>query len=97
MLKKHHKWSIAVSAETRFMHVALRESVMETLSSDFADAEIETGAGNGRVSSYLAAHAEIYRQNYEGNRVIIRCLLPRHLLHHIQGPEVEVKFLNGVK
>src|SRR5438067_6257594 len=97
VLQKHHPRSIAVSAETGFGLDALREAVMETLSADFADAEIETGAGNGRVLSYSAAHAEIDRQTHEGNRVIIRCLLPRHLLHHIQGPEVEVKFLNGVK
>jgi hypothetical protein len=26
--------------------------------------------------------------------VSIRCHLPRHLLHHIQGPDVEVRFLD---
>ena len=65
------------------------------LSADFADAAIETGAGNGKVLSYLAAHAEIYRQEFHDNRVSIRCYLPRHLLHHIQGPDVEVRFLDG--
>jgi len=47
------------------------------------------------VLSYLAAHAEISRQQYEDNRVRIRCRLPRHLLHHIQGPDVHVRFLDG--
>ena len=66
---------------------------MEALSADFADAEIETHAGNGRVLAYLGAHAEIYRQQFVDNRVLIRCFLPRHLLHHIQGPDVQVRFL----
>jgi GTPase len=52
-------------------------------------------AGNGKVLSYLAAHAEIYRQEYDGDRVLIRCRLPRRLLHHIQGPDVRVQFLDG--
>ncbi len=50
-------------------------------------------AGNGKVLAYLAAHAEIYRQEFHDNRVSIRCYLPRHLLHHIQGPDVQVRFL----
>ena len=68
--------------------------VIEMLSADFADAAIETNAGNGKVLSYLAAHAEIYLQEYDGDRVRIRCHLPRRLLHHIQGPDVEVRFLD---
>jgi GTP-binding protein HflX len=47
------------------------------------------------VLSYLAAHAEIYRQDYDGDRVTIRCHLPRHLLYHIQGPDVEVRSLEN--
>jgi GTP-binding protein HflX len=63
------------------------------LSADFANALIETDPGNGRVLAYLAAHAEIYRQEYHDNRVRVYCYLPRHLLHHIQGPAVDVRFL----
>ena len=55
---------------------------------------IVTSAGNGKELSYLAAHAEIYRQQYDDSRVLIRCRLPRHLLHHIQGPDVAVRFLD---
>jgi GTP-binding protein HflX len=95
VLQKHHPRAVAVSAATGQGLDALRDAVIEAISADFADAEIETGAGNGKVLSYLAAHAEIYRQQYEDNRVTIRCYLPKHLLHHIQGPEVEVRFLNG--
>ncbi len=65
------------------------------LGADFAEAAVETDAGNGKVLAYLAAHAEIYRQEFHGDRVRIRCYLPRHLLHHIQGPDVRVRFLGG--
>ena len=94
VLQSHHPRSVAVSAIERKGLDELQDAMIEMLSADFADAAIETGAGNGKVLSYLAAHAEIYRQEFHDNRVSIRCYLPRHLLHHIQGPDVEVRFLD---
>jgi GTP-binding protein HflX len=94
VLQRHHPHSVAVSAVKRKGIEELQEAVIEMISADFADAAIETDAGNGKVLSYLAVHAEIYRQEFHDNRVSIRCYLPRHLLHHIQGPDVEVRFLN---
>ena len=64
---------------------------MEALSADFADAEIVTNAGNGKVLSYLSAHADIYHQEFRDNRILIHCYLPKHLLHHIEGPTVQVQ------
>ncbi|HEY1861985.1 MAG TPA: GTPase HflX [Gemmataceae bacterium] len=93
VLQSHHPRAVAVSATTGAGIDALHDAVIEALSADFADAEIRTHAGNGKVLSYLSAHAEIYRQQYDGEQVAIRCYLPRHLLHHIQGPGVEVRFL----
>jgi GTP-binding protein HflX len=95
VLLRHHPRAVAVSAVTGQGLDELREAVMEALSADFADAEIDVEAGNGRVLAYLAAHAEIYRQTFTDNRVTVRCYLPRHLLHHIQGPHVSVRFLDG--
>jgi GTP-binding protein HflX len=93
VLMKHHPRAVAVSAATEQGLDALADAVMEALSADFADAEIQTAAANGRVLAYLSAHAEIYRQQFHDNEVTIRCFLPRHLLHHIQGPDVQVRFL----
>src|SRR5262249_33072511 len=93
VLMKHHPRAVAVSAHTREGLDGLAEAVMEMLSADFADAEVGTDSGNGRGLAYLAAHAGVYRQQYHDSRVTIRCHLPRHLLHHIQGPDVEVRFL----
>jgi GTP-binding protein HflX len=92
-LVKHHPRAVSISAASGLGLDLLQDAVIEAISCDFADAEIETNAANGRVLAYLAAHAEIYRQHYQDNQVIIRCLLPKHLLHHIQGPDVSVRFL----
>jgi GTP-binding protein HflX len=99
VLMKHHPKAVAVSAVTRQGLRDLEEAVMAELSADFTDAEIETSAANGKVLAYLGSHAEIYRQQFDDNRVTIRCFLPRHLLHHIQGPDVTVRLLerNGAE
>jgi GTP-binding protein HflX len=93
VLMQHHPRAVAVSGATQQGLDVLRDAVIEALSADFADAEVETHAGNGRVLAYLGAHAEIYRQQYHDSRVTIRCYLPKHLLHHIQGPDVSVRFI----
>jgi GTP-binding protein HflX len=93
VLQRHHPQSVAVSASTGQGLEALAEAVIEALGSDFANAEVETSAGNGKVLSYLGAHAEIYRQEFHDNRIVVRCWLPKHLLHHIQGNDVNVRFL----
>lgn len=93
VLMKHHPRAVAVSAHTREGLNDLAEGVMEMLSAEFAHAEIVTHSGNGRILAYLAAHAEVYRQEYHESQVTIHCHLPRHLLHHIQGPDVQVRFV----
>jgi GTP-binding protein HflX len=98
VLMCHHPRAIAVSAITKQGLKELEEAVMAALSADFADAEVETTAANGKVLAYLGSHAEIYRQQFDDNRVRIHCYLPRHLLHHIQGPDVTVRLIekNGI-
>jgi GTP-binding protein HflX len=94
VLMRHHPRAVAVSAAKRQGLVELAEAVIEAISADFADAEIEADAGNGKLLAYLGAHADIYRQQFNDGRVRVRCHLPRHLLHHVQGPDVEVRFLD---
>jgi GTPase len=91
VLQKHHPRAVAVSAATGQGLGELREAVMELLSADFADVEIDVDAGNGRVLAYLATHAEIYLQEFHNSRVTLRCFLPRYLVHHIQEPDVHVR------
>jgi GTP-binding protein HflX len=95
LLRRHPK-AVAVSAATGQGLDGLRDAVIEALSADFADAEVVTAAANGRVLAYLAAHAEVYRQRYDDNKIVLRCYIPKHLLHHVEGPDVRVRLLaNG--
>jgi GTP-binding protein HflX len=93
ILRAQHPRSVAVSGLTREGLDLLEDAVMDALAADFIEAEITTDSGNGRVLAFLNANAEIYRQEFrdESNEVVIRCHLPKHLLHHIAGPTVQVK------
>ncbi len=97
VLQKHHPRAVAVSAASGEGLDLLRDAVIEMLTKDFAEVEVETGAGNGRVLAYLAAHAEIYRQEFQDSRVLLRCYLPRYLVHHIQEPDVQIRLVEKVE
>jgi GTP-binding protein HflX len=95
VLQAHHPRAVAVSGLTGEGIDRLEDAVMEALAAEFAEAEVITDAGNGRVLAFLNAHAEVYRQEFRAdtNDVVVRCHLPRHLLHHIAGPTVKVRFI----
>ncbi|MBM3983139.1 MAG: GTPase HflX [Planctomycetes bacterium] len=95
VLEAHHPRAVAVSGLTGEGVAALEDAVMDALAEEFAEAEIVTDSGNGRVLAFLNAHAEVYRQEFrdDANEVVIRCHLPKHLLHHIAGPTVKVRFV----
>jgi GTP-binding protein HflX len=95
LLQAHHPKAVLVSGLTGEGVDHLEDAVMEALAAEFAEAEVVTDAGNGKVLAYLNAHAEVYRQEFreDTNEVVVRCHLPRHLLHHIAGPTVKVRFL----
>jgi len=95
LLQAKYPRSVAVSALTGEGIDHLEEAVMAALAAEFAEAEVVTDAGNGRVLAFLNANAEVYRQEFKDdtNEVVVRCHLPRHLLHHIAGPTVRVHFV----
>ena len=96
VLKAHHPKAVAVSGLTGEGFDDLRDAVVSALSADFAPAEVVTDAANGKVLAFLNANAEIFRQEFQGNEVHVRCYLPKHLLHHIEGPTVRVRWLDPV-
>jgi GTP-binding protein HflX len=93
VLEKHHPRAVAVSAAKRHGLDELRDAVIEMLSADFAQVEVDVDAGNGKVLSYLSAHADVHRQEFHGNRIRLFCHLPRHLVRHIREPDVHIKVL----
>ncbi|HZZ79698.1 MAG TPA: GTPase HflX [Gemmataceae bacterium] len=98
VLQAHHPRAVAVSAKTGQGLDELRDAVIEMLSADFAQVTIDVDAGNGRVLAYLAQHAEIYKQEFHDNRIVMLGAMPRHLVRHIQEPDViitEAGHVNG--
>lgn len=96
VLQRHHPRSVGISAATGLGMEELREAVVEMLSSRFLHARLDVNAGNGKVLAYLAAHAEIIRQEFVGDRVRLEVSLPRHLLHHIEDPDIQIERLDGI-
>ena len=94
VLQKHHPRAVAVSAYTGQGLDSLQDAVIELLSQDFANTAVDVDAGNGRVIAYLSAHADVYRQEFHDNRVTLYCYLPRHLVRHIQEPDVSIRVLD---
>jgi GTPase len=90
VLEKHYPRSVEVSAAGGLGLDRLRDAVMEMLSADFAHVTVDVAAANGKVLAYLAAHADVYRQEFHDNRIRLHCYLPRHLVRHIQEPDVQV-------
>ena len=93
-LRARHPKAVAISAATKQGLDELRDAVVAMLSDKFVTAEITLPTSDGRALAYLGAHADIFRQQFEGDNVIIRCHLPEHLLPRIQSPGVSVKLLD---
>ena len=90
VLQAHHPRAVAISAFTGEGLDELRDAVIEMISADFAHVTIDVDAGNGRVLAYLAQHADIERQEFHDNRIKMFGSLPKHLVRHIQEPDVVI-------
>jgi GTPase len=95
ILRAHHPRSVAVSGLKKLGLDELTDAVVSALSADFLPIEVTLWAADGKTLAYLNAHAEIWRQEYDGDRVIVRCHLPRHLLYHVHGDGVTIKAADG--
>lgn len=95
VLRHKYPKAVAISAASGEGLEELREGVIEALSSSFLDVEIVADAGKGKLLAYLGAHADIYRQTYEGNRVVLRAYLPRSLLDHVRAEAERVTDLQA--
>jgi len=82
--------AIAVSARKGIGLDQLAARVSETLSAHFADVDIETDAGNGRLMALLAAHGEILSRQFTDNRVRIHCRIPQQVLAQLADDETVV-------
>lgn len=96
MMATHPK-AVAISGATGEGIDLLTETVVEALTADFVEAEITADAANGKVQAYLAAHAEVYRQEFREGHVVLRCRLPRYLVRHVVADGGDVKQLDNAE
>ena len=65
------------------------------------NSQFETNAGNGRLLSFLARHADVSERDYVDSRVRLRCRLPRAFARRLTIdeddllPDSTVTWLNG--
>ena len=97
LLLAQHPKAVGISCATGEGIDQLREAVVEALTADFVEAEVTADAANGKVQAYLAAHAEVYRQEYRDGLVVLRCRLPRYLVRHVKAEGGELRMIeNGM-
>ncbi len=82
-LQGQHPHAVAISGLTGEGVDDLRAAVVSALSKDFLTVEVTGDVGNGKLIAYLNAHAEIFRQEFRGNEVVVRCHLPKALHYHV--------------
>jgi GTP-binding protein HflX len=91
VLKARHEEAIAISASSGDGLDRLEQAVREALHEQALDAEVETGVANGRVLAYLAQHAQIRDQQYDDDRVSLRCRLPRRCIDFLNEHGAQVR------
>lgn len=93
MLRAKYATSVTISARTGKGLDQLAALVAERLGDGFAEIEIETGVGNGKLFAWLAEHAEVLQRDYREDRVVIQARVPQKLLFMVRGDDVQVKQL----
>jgi GTP-binding protein HflX len=89
--------AVPISARTGQGIAQLGAKVSDALSRHFLDVDIETGAENGRLLAYLAAHGEVLSQRYHDNRVVVHCRMSREHLGRIHEPATMIRpHMNGI-
>ncbi|MBI1345899.1 GTPase HflX [bacterium] len=91
MLRAKYASSVTVSAKTGKGLDQLASIVADRLANGFADVDIETSVGNGKLFAWLAEHAEVIDRTYLEDRVSLHTRLPRKLLWQVRGDDVSVQ------
>jgi len=95
VLRANHDPAVSVSAVERTGLDQLGRIVAERLGDGYVDATLETNVGNGRLLSYLAAHAEVVSKDYADSRVTLQCRIPRRFLNSLPAEDMQVHLTNG--
>lgn len=95
VLRASHPDAISVSAHTGLGLDRLARYVADKLSGGYIDAEVDAGIGNGRVFSYLNAHAQVHDAAYGESRVTYRCRIPQRFYNGLKDDDTFVTVVNG--
>ncbi len=95
VLRANHDPAVSVSALEKTGFEQLGRLVAERLGDGYVEATLETSVGNGRLLSYLAAHAEVLKQDYVDSRVTLQCRIPRRLLNTLPMSDANLHLTNG--
>jgi GTP-binding protein HflX len=95
VLRASHDPAVSVSAIEKTGIDQLARLVAERLGDGYVEATLETSVGNGRLLAYLAAHAQVVRQDYVDSRVRLLCRIPRRMLHTLPTDDTHVHLVNG--
>ncbi len=82
--------AVPVSAVTGEGLDRLAQAVSVALSRDFAEVDVETDIGNGKLMAYLAEHGEVLSRRYTQDRVILHCRIPQKYLGRIDDPATTI-------
>ncbi|MFO0865193.1 MAG: GTPase [Gemmataceae bacterium] len=93
VLQKHHPHAVSISAGKKLHLDELRNAVVEMLSADYVDVRVELDAADGKLISYLGAHADVHRQETRDSHVIMYAWISRHLLKTLQESEAKVEIV----
>jgi GTPase len=95
VLRASHDPAVSVSAHEGTGLEQLARVAAERLGDGYVDATLETNVGNGRLLSYLAAHAEVFKQDYVDSRVTLHCRIPRRFLNSLPKGDTQIHVTNG--
>jgi len=95
VLRRRFDDSVSISAATGQGLDRLAEAVAARLANGYADVEIETGAGNGKLFAYLAERAEIKSREYFDSRVKLVCRIPKAIAERLNEDGTIVTLQNG--
>ncbi|MDR1494313.1 MAG: GTPase HflX [Planctomycetaceae bacterium] len=80
----HYPQAIPISAKTGEGLDRLAAAVSDALSREFLVLDVDMPVSNGRLAAYLAEEGEVLSRNYENDRAVFRCRVPRYVLGRLQ-------------
>lgn len=88
MLRYPH--AVSISAKTGEGFDQLASAVSDALSRSFREIEVETSVANGKLMAFLAAHGEVLSQEYNDDRVLMRCRISQKHLGRINDQDATI-------